>query len=200
MFNATALNQSSVQNLYGFKTSLQNQNATNVWAFYAENNAPSYFNGGIQFDLAAIGAGSSQDLNLNAYEKGTWSPRIGATNNNPLEYNVTQLDTPVYERIGNLVYISCRIRIDGIANAGNNTGNLSVFNLPFSVPAERFISTVTCGFTGLSLKVEAGLIQANQMALMVNAVANNYTRQLITATATNRDALAIVQIAGIYKS
>ena len=55
----------------------------NNYAIYTASDAPSFFNGGIQFDLTHSTGGTQDQLQLDAYEEGTFTAEfieIGTTN------------------------------------------------------------------------------------------------------------------------
>ena len=192
--SASNTDKFSAANNYGFYSSIYNSNVgKNNYNFYAEGTAPSYFAGGVQFDTA------DGTPALESYERGTWSPLV-TDSSNTLRYNTTEYVQSLYERIGNLVYVSCRIKINSLTTPCATSSQFIVKNLPFGVGEERFLSAVTCEFLNGSLTtpVEAGLVQAAQVALMVRN-ASGHVRGLVATTNDRQNNLNIVQISGIYK-
>ena len=92
------------------------------------------------------GIDNTADHTLNAYERGTWTPYIGATTSNPSVSHNTQRGE--FVRIGNLVHISFYIYVASGAVSGGS-GNIKVYNLPFSIQGTydgsyQFISVGYC--------------------------------------------------------
>ena len=76
IYNTACVEQSLTTQLVGFKGSLNVTHAPDaaVYNFYAGGDAPSYFNGGIQFDLTNSSGGTQEQLQLDDYEEGSWTP------------------------------------------------------------------------------------------------------------------------------
>jgi hypothetical protein len=99
----------------------RNTGTGEVWSNYHSGNAPSYFNGGVQFDLTHSNGGTQEQLQLDAYEEGTFTPTItGATS------YTTQFGS--YIKIGNVVYFQIFLRISAITESSAAT---QISGLPF---------------------------------------------------------------------
>ena len=90
---------------YGVWSSLNKGSAgSNNYNFYAAGDAPNYFNGGIQFDIAA-GANA-----LGHYEEGTWTPAFELSDGaGTFSYAV---QSGSYTRVGRLVTCQGRMQIN----------------------------------------------------------------------------------------
>lgn len=81
---------------------------------------------GIDFSAHSNASGMTGEL-LDDYETGTWTPTyIAATTNPTLTY---QVNTGTYVKIGKLVYVTCRIRVNTISGG---SGQLYLAGLPFT--------------------------------------------------------------------
>lgn len=132
-------------------------NTAGTGTFYVNGNGFALFSGGVQsdgvstfsanttfntsniiFNTAAKGvnftantpaAGMTSQL-LNWYETGTWTPTYVTSGTNFTSVTYNSATSGQYVRIGNLVFISCRIATDGIT-VGSASGELRVGGLPF---------------------------------------------------------------------
>ena len=93
------------------------------------NLVPSTAAKGINFTANSAAAGMTSQL-LNWYETGTWTPTYVTSGTNFTSVTYNSATSGRYVRIGNLVFISCRIATDGIT-VGSASGELRVGGLPF---------------------------------------------------------------------
>ena len=66
-------------NLYGFRANIEKDTTSGnnlAWSFFSAGTAPSYFNGGIQFDLTHSKGGTQDQLQLDRYEEGTFTAKF----------------------------------------------------------------------------------------------------------------------------
>ena len=127
-FAATANGTSRAGDIYGFRSNVEpNVGAGNAWAFYTEKPVPSYFNGGIQFDLTNSQGGDT-GLLMNAYETGKWTPTLfgQATAGTPTYAASTD---GVYTRVGNVVNCWGKIVLTSV---GGINGNVRLGGLPIT--------------------------------------------------------------------
>lgn len=99
---------------------------------------------GIQFGTGALAAANT----LDDYEEGTWTPVLSDGTNNATMAGGGATEG-VYTKIGNMVYISCRITTTAL---GSVSGNLRITGLPFSVGKQ---AALTVGFAS-GLAITAG--------------------------------------------
>ena len=98
---------------------------------YASGNAPSYFNGGIQFDLTHTNGGTQAQLQLDDYEEGAWTPEIADANFGGNVGTLTTHAIGYYTKIGNMVTIVGRL--SGFDTTGlTASGALRIRGFPFS--------------------------------------------------------------------
>ena len=83
---------------------------------------------GVVFDWQSQASGATSDK-LDHYEEGTWTPTWGSTTGTitNITYNV---QSGWYTRIGNIVYVTCRLRSTATDTSGAG-GGLLVTGLPF---------------------------------------------------------------------
>ena len=91
---------------------------------------------GIDFSATA-GTGTSELFS--DYEQGTWTPTYEASTTNPT-FSSYGLQTGYYTKVGELVYVSARIRTNGYNSDG--AGNLRIGGLPY---ASASIATIGSG-------------------------------------------------------
>ena len=91
---------------------------------------------GIDFSATA-GTGTSELFD--DYEEGTWTPTYVASTTNPT-FSSYGLQTGYYTKVGELVYVSARLRTNGYNSDG--AGNLRIGGLPF---ASASIATLGSG-------------------------------------------------------
>ena len=85
---------------------------------------------GIDFSATGDGGTTTSEL-LDDYEEGTWTPTYGSTTGafGSITYNIQDGD---YTKIGNMVYIECRLRTTAVT-VGTAGGGLLVGGLPFTL-------------------------------------------------------------------
>ena len=87
-----------------------------------------------------LGVNSATASNLlNDYEFGTFTPDADPTNNS---FSAKGTMTGFYTKIGNLVHYQISI---GITTNGSASGNIEVYNLPFTTAATGLIHTINRG-------------------------------------------------------
>ena len=100
-----------------------------AYAYYATGSAPSYFKGGIQFDLTHSQGGTQDQLQLDFYEEGEWTPVIKSNSSiSSIAYDTTYTGG-YYSRVGNNVFVTGRIKISSVTTTGSNA--LFIQGLPF---------------------------------------------------------------------
>ncbi len=128
---STAAHNTSGITVTGYYTALNNSDAPNgsVYSFYAGGTAPNYLAGGVQFDLTHSQGGTQDQLMLDNYEEGSWTPSFGSSGMTAISYD-TGTTGARYVRIGSSVYCYGRIVVNNL-NGTNPTGNLTIAGLPF---------------------------------------------------------------------
>ena len=94
------------------------------WGVYQSAGCPSYFGGGIQFDLTHSTSGTQEQLQLDYYERGTFTPTV-----TDVTSYAAQGQRGGYTRIGNQVYFQIFIRIAAITTSANA---VLISGLPFT--------------------------------------------------------------------
>tara|TARA_R100001440_G_scaffold20513_1_gene34191 strand:+ start:505 stop:1095 length:591 start_codon:yes stop_codon:yes gene_type:complete len=105
------------------------------WSENSGNLLPSNASYGVY-----LGVNSATASNLlNDYEFGTFTPDADPTNNS---FSAKGTMTGFYTKIGNLVHYQISI---GITTNGSASGNIEVYNLPFTTAATGLIHTINRG-------------------------------------------------------
>ena len=99
------------------------------WGVYQNAGCPSYFGGGIQFDLTHSTGGTQDQLQLDYYEEGQWIPGVSATTSGTLSFTPAGSNSGLYTRIGDIVYVS--FNINGAFSLGTAAGSFVMTGLPF---------------------------------------------------------------------
>jgi hypothetical protein len=105
------------------------------WSSNSNNLLPASASSGIY-----LGVNSATASNLlNDYEFGTFTPDADPTNNS---FSAKGTMTGFYTKIGNLVHFQVSI---GVTTNGSASGNIEVYNLPFTTAATGLIHTINRG-------------------------------------------------------
>ena len=130
------------------------------WGIYQNPGCPSYFGGGIQFSENHSTGGTQEQLQLDYYEEGEWTPIFGSTSgggSNPTCTYAANGQQGVYTRIGDTVIASCVLIL---TNVTGGAGVLDVKGLPFSV-GQFPINIAGHGTGGATVNSYSNITQAN---------------------------------------
>ena len=162
-FKAFSISGASADNLnaqlnIGFHSNLSNSSTpgASVYNFYAQGNAPSYFNGGIQFSLTHSTGGTQDQLKLDYYEEGEWIPQIwdSASGGNQGSSGTA---AGTYTRIGKMVCINfCLENLDTTGMTG--TGALRIRNVPFNIGQNTLSVIGSCNLQFVDLATDVKFV------------------------------------------
>lgn len=88
--------------------------------------------GQIAFPATQVPSGGANVLD--DYEEGTWTPTLTTNGVNFTSVTYDAVTAGKYTKIGNVVYISGRLRTDAV-NVGSATGSVAIGGLPFTAAA-----------------------------------------------------------------
>jgi len=109
------------------------------WSENSGNLLPSNASYGIYLGTNSANASSSPSNLLNDYEFGTFTPDADPTNNS---FSAKGTMTGFYTKVGNLVHYQASI---GVTTNGSASGNIEVYNLPFTTASTGIIHTINRG-------------------------------------------------------
>ena len=119
----------------GVKSEISLDHATTAYNFFAGGNAPNYFAGGVQFDIAA-GTDALED-----YEEGDYTPKLIGSG---VGGNYTA-QVGKYVKVGRVVTVYVEIVFTGAGNNATQRANEVTFELPFVGDGS---SSTSCGLGG----------------------------------------------------
>ena len=112
----------------GRLTTASADNQTPVESAVFTNSGNLYFPAGQGIDFSATAGTGTSEL-FDDYEEGTWTPSYIASTTNPTFSNYA-FATGYYTKVGQLVYVSARMRTNGYNSDGS--GDLRIGGLPYS--------------------------------------------------------------------
>lgn len=116
--------------LKGIQSQVNNGSAPNGEAYnvYANGDAPSYFNGGIQFDLTHSQGGTQDQLQLDDYEEGTFTVAC----DNAATDSMTKDGLSFYRVIGKTIVYAVRIGTNSDGDVTLPAGSYAITGFPFT--------------------------------------------------------------------
>ena len=176
-FWATANNQSTSGIVSAFRTGVKadaNAGTGGAYAFYAGGDAPSYFAGGVQFDLTHSQSNGTQDqLLFDEYERGSWTPTITWASNPAWDKDPSNAQY-IYLINGHYALLSVRFEWpnNSTGRATITDGNRGILSVPFGL-RDYF------GAEGVILQGQEAL---GSVAVSTRSTSINFTPKLYDAS------------------